>query len=113
MDSRNSINVTPENQHLVFDRHISKTIIPFSSFSRTVTRNPDSLFPSLLPVFLFSTPVPLYPSHSEKFQRHSERNGPSAHRKQLIVRGVRKASLALIFLTSPNDQTYILKATVF
>lgn len=113
MDSHSNITVTHENFRFVFDGHPSKTIIPFSGFPPTGTRNYEALFSSLLSVLLFSNPVPTGTSSSEKFQRHSGRNGDSACRKQLSVRGVRKASLALIFLTPLTLHPYILQVWMY
>jgi len=108
MNSHNNIIVTPENLRFVFDWHTSKTIMPFSGFPTPVRRIHEALFSSLLSVFLFSNPVPMCPSPSGKFHRHSNRKGSSACRKQLNVRGVSKASLALILLTPlPLHPKYI------
>ena len=101
MDTRNrTIKGTLENQYLVFKTRQPKTGLSISHFLQMgmgfLSDLPEA------PVLISRIPIPakasscLFPQSS----RSGNKTRLSARRKPLIVRVVRKASLALIFLTT-------------
>ncbi len=101
MDRRKRINNgTLENGRMIFEESQSETTLPVTRSLRTVSGIPNTKSEALTSIFPLSAPAM---SESSTFPQNSwlgNKISPSASRKPLIVRVVRKASLALIFLTT-------------
>jgi len=100
MKTLNKTNCTLENHDSIFKWFVFKTRSPIFISSQTVTSLLDDVFAHPL---LNSSLQPPHKAFSYSFPQSSRpgnRKCSSARRKPLVVRVVRKASLALIFLTT-------------